>query len=449
MQAAGVGAIPWLISVALLLGVQPARAGNDDEVFVGNGAALVGGAVVATVRDGSTIWYNPAGLGGITRSQLDATTSVYSLRLYSAPGFMRSAQGEALDLSVSEFVTVPVQISYVRPLSSSIKLGLGYFQPRATRLVANLRFDTQAAEYPSSWTFDGISQYSEYVFGTALGFVLGPNVRFGAGALLRWDSLTESIAVFGAVRDGDATRQIIQVSQLRTRDLFGVEPTLGLQWEVTPRLTLGANLRGPRLSLLNQGNSSSSSSVASHAEDPPQIAADTHDEDVGNTSLSLLRLGRYYLGFSYSWERARLNVEGDVQPGSEDESARVQRRPTLNARLGVSYDVSKAITLGAGLFTDRAATETTEGSFVSKRSNFYGGSLGLRFSNEHYLAESESADSLVFSSTFALRYAHAVSTSDALVVDPSQDRIDQLFQMGEAPLDVHELSFYVGGGLSF
>ncbi|MDD9941971.1 MAG: hypothetical protein OXU20_13080, partial [Myxococcales bacterium] len=73
--------------MTLLLSCWPlstAHAGNDDEFFVGQQAALTGGAVTASVRDGSAAYYNPAGLGAIERATVDVSASVYALRYHSA-----------------------------------------------------------------------------------------------------------------------------------------------------------------------------------------------------------------------------------------------------------------------------------------------------------------------------------------------------------------------------
>jgi hypothetical protein len=112
-----------------------ANAGNDDEILVGNRASMLGGPVAATVNDASATWYNPAGLGGDSSHQIDVSATAYSLRAYTVPRFISRTGGASKDGAVTEFVSVPTQIAYVRKVSSTWSLGLGYFAPHVTNYV--------------------------------------------------------------------------------------------------------------------------------------------------------------------------------------------------------------------------------------------------------------------------------------------------------------------------
>ena len=112
------------VSAALLIASSAwpelALAGNDDELFVGSQAAMTGGAVSAMVSDASATWYNPAGLGAVPLDQIDVSGTFYSLRAYSAKGFLTSRSGHVDHGSVVEFVSVPSQVAYVRRLAPGV-----------------------------------------------------------------------------------------------------------------------------------------------------------------------------------------------------------------------------------------------------------------------------------------------------------------------------------------
>jgi hypothetical protein len=288
--------------------------------------------------------------------------------------------------------------------------------------------------------------YSEYVFGAGVGFQLAPDLRIGAGASLRWDSVTQSVDVFGATATDGSTDRLVQAGSLRTQSDFGIEPTLGVKWQID-QLTLGLNARGPRFSLLATGELTQSTSVATLVSGP-RLAANSTPVELRRDPLALVRWGRYYAGAAYRWGRTLLSIDGDVQPGLVRETEGVNRQFAWNVRVGGTQDLSDAITVGCGLFTDRVADRNREGTLVTSGGNFYGASVGLRFSNKHGLAADEPADSLIFTSVFSLRYARSSGKTESLVVDPSQD-IDTGFGLGESDLVVHEVGLYVGSGIDF
>jgi hypothetical protein len=439
---------PLVLSFVLLLAAR-AHAGNEDELFVSNDAAMMGGAVVAVVRDGGSLWHNPAGLGGADRDRVDVTANVYSLRLSHAPGFMRSVQGDACDADVREFVAVPSQISYLRVLSRRATLGLGYYAPRAANLIVREDMHTDAGDIVSDWSVDGVQAYKEYVFGATLGVEPSPGLRLGGGLLLRWESLTQSVAFFGQVASAGVTSRLLQVGSLYTHDQVGLEPTLGIQWEVSHALTLAASARGPRLGLYNAGETTDSESIVLSDSTPPLLLAVSSRQKLGGKAFAWMRLGRYFLGAAYRLGQTVLAIDGDLQPGLVDRGAGVERKLAWNVRFGASQRVSPRFTLGGGLFTDRGADQKSEEGLLGAGANFVGGSLGVRWDDQHRLAAGEPADSLRFTSLFAVRYAYARGRIENLTVDPTSSTTAELLRSGEIGVSVHELALYLGTGLYF
>src|SRR6185436_17705347 len=165
MRAAAVAGV-FLLT---LLAAPFVRAGNDDELFVGNRAAMSGGAVSATVADSSATWYNPAGLGAIDRAQIDVSGTAYTVRFYTAPKFLSATSGESKDGSVSEFVSIPTQIAYVRRLAPGVSLGLGYFVPHASNWVLREQLEVGSAANGSQWQVAGTVSDVQHTAAAAVG----------------------------------------------------------------------------------------------------------------------------------------------------------------------------------------------------------------------------------------------------------------------------------------
>lgn len=72
---------PLLCVVASLALGPLARAGNQRSAFPGGEAPMSAGALVASMRGGDAIWYNPAGLGGQKRSKIDLSATSFTYRL--------------------------------------------------------------------------------------------------------------------------------------------------------------------------------------------------------------------------------------------------------------------------------------------------------------------------------------------------------------------------------
>jgi hypothetical protein len=430
--------------VGALLACAPARAGNDDESFVGNQAAMAGGAVAASVADASATWYNPAGLASVAQTHIDVSGTAYTLRFYSASALLRSTSGEGAGFSVTEFVSIPSQLAYARQLGKGLTLGLGYFVPQASNLLLrdSLRVDSGGAR--SEWQLAVGATRVTHSFGAALGLALSPRARLGFGLIGTYEVQTSSTSIVASARQGEQQSAFALSSNLGNFSRLGLEPSVGFQLELSRRLTLALTARGPRALLFQ----STHYSLAVGAADASSgvVGAEIAEPKQGTTGLHALRAGRLGAGLAFRpWPALWLGIEADVQPAIYNAKAGVDRRSVVNARLGGVYQLSDVVALGAGLFSDRSPDHLTKDA-LNGTGDFYGGTFGLELGDRHRLHPDERSDALLLSTTIALKYAYSKGTFNSLVVDPAA--IDSL---GSAPatLVAHETSLYVGGGVSF
>ena len=69
------------MALAVLLLSSTAAAGNSDEVNAGVDVTLTGGAVVANVSTGASLWYNPAGLARYDAASFELTGITFAAKV--------------------------------------------------------------------------------------------------------------------------------------------------------------------------------------------------------------------------------------------------------------------------------------------------------------------------------------------------------------------------------
>jgi hypothetical protein len=347
---------------------------------------------------------------------------------------------------VREFIAVPTQVTFSRRIVEGVTLGLGYFVPRASNIVLREQLDEGTRDAAASYSVSTVLSKSEFVLGAVLGVQATQRLRVGGGVLLTFDDTTESVALFGAVRSNDVVQKATQTALMTTQTIVGLTPTLGAQLDVTDDLTVGIAARAPRLSVFNKGRMRRD---ATRTALVPAISdSETQIVDVKSKVFDMVRAGRYTGGLAYRLDETQLTAEADFQPAVENEEANVRRQFAWNARAGVYHQATPRVGVGAGVFTDRETEGENPNALFSMRGDFYGGTVGVRVSNERALAEHEPADSLVFTSVFALKYAFSTGRSLSVLFDRDA-ALDQVIGRAGTTALVHDVSLYVGSGLHF
>lgn len=416
------------------------HAGNTDGVLLGNDAAITGGAVTATVRSGSSLWYNPAGLMNIMEQTLDLSATAYAIRMYRIPKALETTDGQAADADINEVLIIPAALSYVRPIAGGARLGIGIFTPALGDFSqrTSLEFVDDNGLY-QKYKVASQNEVAFYhgVLGVAFG--AGSKVRLGFTGHLLYVSVTESSQVgVGFKEDPTLPTSIANgaASFLTSLSGVGFRFGAGLQWDIDRHVTLGATFQ--TASWLVFASSSSSSVDAFNSTDPEIGLNFTSEEsDIREALFDEIEPYRLRLGLAYRFNGGWVDFDADIQWWSEG--------VFVNGRVGTLFDVSKMFRVGVGAFTDRRVSRADPEIYGDSAIDFYGASAGIEISNSKKFDPSEGVEGITFGTTVGVRYALGVGDVVGLLL-PTATAASTLQKVN---ITVHELSVHVGGDLRF
>jgi hypothetical protein len=455
-----------LAAAALALSL-PTRASaqNTDSFFFSDEAAMTAGVVTAVTRDSGAIWYNPAGLGGVQRGQIDLSASAFGLRIRRVPKALAQVYPEgtqALDVSTTSFISAPVAVGLSRHLSDTVTVGLGIYATardvvttdsfwRGRQNVPLGGVDTPL-DFHQRLEQDG--DFSRYHVGPAVGWQATPRLRLGVSVLGTYGTLAsfEQFLIEGQPTGDPPTYEpaYFLQSQVRAKlSYLGVQPQVGLQYQLTDRLHLGVLVRSPELLLTGTIRASTVTAVRlpDAAGQPGPLQTETGPiRESYQFEFVVPPRGVLALAWSAPGE-GFFAVEGDVQTPLKNDKIALDRPTVLNARVGGLRHLSPRFSLGAGLFTERAVDRRLDrDTFLAERIDYYGAAFGVQLRTPLALVKNPQEDALVLSTTVALRYALGVGKVTGLRLDPIGGADN------ETPaIDVvyHEFIPYLGSSTNF
>lgn len=404
----------------------------------------------ALAGDAGAVWYNPAGLGSVARNQLDLQLSMATWqRRRVEAGLVSELDGERIETALDGSRTTIISPStvFVRRLGAAV-VGGGVFVSRDDVVdVAGRTSEATGNLDASSWAAIDVES-ARYHIGIATGFPVGSRVRIGAGLFGIYDSLLGdvSLALNAVDMDTGVYETAVQAAIRERSDRYGVQLSFGAQVDVAPGLSLGLVVRSPLLLLLETLESEVvATGLAGQVFDPKTRK---------RARPGLLEPTQIVLSVVYVKQDFGFYVEGDArhrlrgqnlsnEPGETDWL--VDRRALFNARLGFHWDVSPAVRLGAGVFTDRNG-QRPDDEPTTFDVDYYGCTLGTTFTQRIGLAERERVDELRLRTTVSLRYAFGTGDTSQLRVDPATAAIDTAERVD---VRFHELYVMLGSGLQF
>lgn len=432
------------VAILIVLAPASARAGNGEGVLVGNEAAMTGGAVAATVSDGTSTWYNPAGLGALERGAVDVSGNIFQLRAAEEGGLISATTGESNDGGYLELLSIPSASTLSRRLEPGLAIAFGIFASRFSQHTVRTRLDAGPPSQRARWTLSSSSFDATYHAGGAIGFRVADQLRLGISVFGVYREQARSFQSAGAFDLGTRTRVLARggIAQVRS---FGVELGAGFQWEPHPGVLIAMSFRSPGLELLTQVRSTTTvvDAVVDDFDGDSVTFTPTDEEDLA-PATAVLTPGSFNFALGYRWDRGWVAMELDIAPPLEVPGV-VNRRFLWNVRLGGRYEVDDHVGIGAGLFTDLSEQSPID-DLGQTRVDFYGLSGGFEYRTPHLLDEEESADNLVFSTTVAVRYAVGVGEVGGLLFDPQRG-----IQQATVPVDttIHEVGLHIGSALYF
>lgn len=442
------------------LAARPAWAGNRETNPLSNESALTGGAVTALGRDTGAIYYNPAGLGAVRRTQFNLSTQALQLRArivpYAAIAMLPDGSRGGATLSSVQLLLMPSSLAVTRHLGRGVTLGAGYFAPDYDYYdyTSSLRGAGGTTEYESRVQVDG--WIYRYHIGPAIGYQPHPRFRIGMSVFFTYGWQREEARVWinsasGTI--GNQTDATMTVDFDSKRSVFGGEVVVGLQWEFVKNLHLGLSFRTPRFIAYERHRTylldTSNVDLPDGADDNFLFKFDDSPTRAEHGRVAPMRLTA---GIAYALPRKRgwISGEMDFSPGLRLSARDVDIRPIWNVRAGARLRTAERMYFGLGVFTDRD-DEVRSRSFPHFRINWYGVASGVELFSRVRLGRGERARSIVFSTCLAVRYSYGRGSAAQIRFDLTDAPSGRLgYEFGAVDgVSFHLLAGHLGMGTYF
>ena len=254
-------------AVGLLAFVWPAaaRAGNADSFYYSDDAALSAGSVVAMTRDSGAIWYNPAGLGGNARGEVDFNGTALGLRIRPVPKALSTRVAgdpnvESSSLNATDFFSAPHALTFIRNVTPQLSVGFGLYvtsfelRNAESQTSFNGTAPSDAGTPPSTVAgtyrqrIDVQLQGTAYHAGPAIGYAISPDLRVGATLFGTYSKAAGFSQYFIDFNDRGTPPTTVASFLAQDRELLtyiGIRAQGGVQYDAKPDWHLGLLVRSP------------------------------------------------------------------------------------------------------------------------------------------------------------------------------------------------------------
>lgn len=428
-----------------------AIAGNLDSYYMAGDAALQSGAATADVRGGGAVWYNPAGLGQVQATALDASVNAYSLRLGGHPDFDGGEDARVTRLLSIDFKVVPAALSLVRRIGP-VGIGVGVFVPN----IQSVYLRTLVTAKPSSggstevpnFGADSFARAQDYHGGLAFGAQVAPRVRVGGALFVNYINQLSISSVGLAYGSADNRVSALGHDTVDWQQV-GAQLVLGVQLQLNPTWNIGSAIRFPSIRLYETYQRVSMQSWTLESTSPEVTHDLVFSERTGFSRATIIP-ARFHFGTSHQVSDGKFALDVNYQVPFRNEEMGLDWKPTFNARVGAQRALDENLNLGLGLFTDRSPTRFT-GSLGESDIHFYGISAAVNWVTDYEVrptrTSTDTTSLLSFGTTLALSYAIGfgdVARGEVTLAGPRGGRLDLISEAVVA----HEFTLHLSTSLS-
>jgi len=373
-------------AVALaLLSPLAARAASPEAVPVSPEAAMTAGAVLASDDVGGGGWYNPASLGAVTRSSIQVGASAYaeSATIIDDAAVVTLPWGTTSgDIRSLRYSSVPSVLAYSFKLKEGLGLSIGVWTPFHDYEGGTTTI-TSAGPYPSTPPLNGTFAET-YAFterrddtwgGVGIGWQATPRLRLGAMLQGAYSTDVWTIDVNTSLKTDSADPlqkgSHVVYSERGDQGALGLRTLFGLQFQATPEWRVAAAVRGPSVRIAAWGPVNKFLSTAALLPDVPPSENQVATETTPERGLVLTEPVRVYGGLRYAEELWTVSFEGDWHPALDGQFG--DFKEGWNARTGATWRLNPDLSVGAGLFYDVNSAEASASMSAMRYAGFTGG----------------------------------------------------------------------------
>ena len=313
---------------------------NYQPFIVGERAAGMGGAVVATADGMDACFYNPAGLGHEERNSISVNGTLYGIQNFSTKD--AAFPGEEFD--ISSFVTIPTGLSAVRKLRDGTAASFSVFVPSQS----NAR---EIKAFPDRQHYYNYSHDDQMLLlGPSIGQVVNEKLSIGASVF----GIYQTASDFQNLYWGDYSYTFTQNYKY---SVIGVVGMMGAQYQFSREWFVGLSVTTPSGTLDGNGRVQYSQVQGDeHVFGSDSQYLDEMEADNGlpaqvRLGLGWQRKGTGSAGLDVTHHLARNYKWMDGSQDGEDVTIWQEREAVTDIQLGGEYLLRNRYPLRAGFFT--------------------------------------------------------------------------------------------------